>query len=31
MSVDERQHIARAVSWHLDDRLLVHENRTVVF
>jgi formyltetrahydrofolate hydrolase len=25
----ERIVVARAVDWHLDDRLLVHENRTV--
>jgi formyltetrahydrofolate hydrolase len=23
--------LARAVKWHLEDRVLVHENRTVVF
>jgi formyltetrahydrofolate deformylase len=27
----ERVVLARAVKWHLDDRVLVHENRTVVF
>jgi formyltetrahydrofolate deformylase len=27
----ERQVLARAVRWHLEDRILVHENRTVVF
>jgi formyltetrahydrofolate deformylase len=27
----ERVVLARAVAWHLDDRVLVHENRTVVF
>ena len=27
----ERQVLARAVRWHLEDRVLVHENRTVVF
>ena len=27
----ERIVLARAVSWHLEDRVLVHENRTVVF
>ena len=27
----ERVVLARAVSWHLEDRVLVHENRTVVF
>jgi formyltetrahydrofolate deformylase len=27
----ERVVLARAVGWHLDDRVLVHENRTVVF
>jgi len=27
----ERIVLARAVSWHLDDRVLIHENRTVVF
>jgi formyltetrahydrofolate deformylase len=27
----ERTVLARAVAWHLDDRVLVHENRTVVF
>jgi formyltetrahydrofolate deformylase len=27
----ERTVLARAVQWHLDDRILVHENRTVVF
>jgi formyltetrahydrofolate deformylase len=27
----ERIVLGRAVSWHLDDRVLVHENRTVVF
>jgi formyltetrahydrofolate deformylase len=39
-SVEELEHIgrdiervvlARAVKWHLEDRVLVHENRTVVF
>jgi formyltetrahydrofolate deformylase len=23
--------LARAVKWHLEDRILVHENRTIVF
>jgi formyltetrahydrofolate deformylase len=27
----ERVVLARAVGWHLEDRVLVHENRTVVF
>ena len=27
----ERSVLARAVRWHLEDRVLVHENRTVVF
>jgi formyltetrahydrofolate deformylase len=27
----ERVVLGRAVGWHLDDRLLVHDNRTVVF
>jgi formyltetrahydrofolate deformylase len=27
----ERSVLARAVNWHLEDRVLVHENRTVVF
>ncbi len=27
----ERVVLARAVSWHLDDRVLVHGNRTIVF
>ncbi len=27
----ERVVLARAVKWHLEDRVLVHENRTVVF
>jgi formyltetrahydrofolate deformylase len=27
----ERLVLARAVKWHLEDRVLVHENRTVVF
>ena len=27
----ERVVLARAVDWHLEDRVLVHENRTVVF
>jgi len=27
----ERVVLARAVRWHVDDRVLVHENRTVVF
>jgi formyltetrahydrofolate deformylase len=27
----ERTVLARAVKWHLEDRVLVHENRTVVF
>jgi formyltetrahydrofolate deformylase len=27
----ERVVLARAVRWHLEDRILVHENRTVVF
>ena len=27
----ERIVLGRAVSWHLDDRVLVHDNRTVVF
>jgi formyltetrahydrofolate deformylase len=27
----ERVVLGRAVAWHLDDRVLVHDNRTVVF
>ena len=27
----ERDVLARAVKWHLEDRILVHENRTIVF
>ena len=27
----ERQVLARAVSWHLDDRVILHGNTTVVF
>ena len=27
----ERLVLARAVEWYLEDRVLVHENRTVVF
>ena len=27
----ERDVLARAVKWHLEDRIIVHENRTVVF
>ena len=27
----ERSVLARAVHWHLEDRVLVHENRTVIF
>ncbi len=27
----ERSVLARAVAWHLDDRVIVHENRTIVF
>jgi formyltetrahydrofolate deformylase len=27
----ERLVLARAVEWHLDDRVLVHDNRTIVF
>jgi formyltetrahydrofolate deformylase len=27
----ERTVLARAVNWHLEDRVLVHGNRTVVF
>jgi formyltetrahydrofolate deformylase len=27
----ERLVLGRAVSWHLDDRVLVHDNRTVIF
>lgn len=27
----ERQVLARAVQWHLQDRIIVHENKTVVF
>src|SRR4029078_8342383 len=27
----ERSVLARAVKWHLEDRVLVHENRTVIF
>ena len=27
----ERSVLARAVRWHLEDRLIVHENKTVVF
>jgi formyltetrahydrofolate hydrolase len=23
--------LARAVGWHLDDRIIVHRNRTIVF
>jgi formyltetrahydrofolate deformylase len=27
----ERHVLARAVSWHVEDRILIHENKTVVF
>jgi formyltetrahydrofolate deformylase len=27
----ERAVLARAVAWHLDDRVIVHQNRTIVF
>jgi formyltetrahydrofolate deformylase len=27
----ERRVLARAVKWHLEDRVIVHENKTVVF
>ena len=27
----ERNVLARAVAWHADDRVLVNENRTIVF
>jgi formyltetrahydrofolate deformylase len=27
----ERQVLARAVRWHLEDRVIIHENKTVVF
>ncbi|HZU14279.1 MAG TPA: formyltetrahydrofolate deformylase [Chloroflexota bacterium] len=27
----ERQVLARAVAWHVDDRIVLHENKTVVF
>jgi formyltetrahydrofolate deformylase len=27
----ERSVLARAVSWHLDDRVIVHQNKTIVF
>jgi formyltetrahydrofolate deformylase len=27
----ERAVLARAVSWHLDDRVIVHQNKTIVF
>jgi formyltetrahydrofolate deformylase len=27
----ERVVLARAVNWHLEDRVLLHENRTVIF
>jgi formyltetrahydrofolate deformylase len=27
----ERQVLARAVRWHVDDRVIVHGNKTVVF
>ena len=27
----ERNVLARAVRWHLEDRVLVHGNRTIVF
>jgi formyltetrahydrofolate deformylase len=27
----ERTVLARAVAWHLEDRILVHGNKTVVF
>ncbi len=27
----ERQVLARAVRWHLEDRVIVDENKTVVF
>ena len=27
----ERSVLARAVMWHLDDRVIVHGNRTIVF
>jgi formyltetrahydrofolate deformylase len=27
----ERQVLARAVRWHIDDRVIVHGNKTVIF
>jgi len=27
----ERSVLARAVGWHLDDRVIVHQNKTIVF
>jgi len=27
----ERSVLARAVAWHLDDRVIVHQNKTIVF
>jgi len=27
----ERVVLARAVRWHLEDRIIVHDNKTVVF
>jgi formyltetrahydrofolate deformylase len=27
----ERDVLARAVAWHLDDRVIVHQNKTIVF
>ncbi|MGV2911068.1 formyltetrahydrofolate deformylase, partial [Bacillus safensis] len=27
----ERSVLARAVKWHLEDRIIVHENKTIVF
>lgn len=27
----ERSVLARAVKWHLEDRVIVHENKTIVF
>jgi formyltetrahydrofolate deformylase len=27
----ERAVLARAVDWHLEDRVIVHQNKTIVF
>jgi formyltetrahydrofolate deformylase len=27
----ERTVLARAVQWHVEDRILVHQNKTIVF